>query len=54
MVISVYLLDQSFDDCTYDFGFLQADFEDLLVKDNRLRWVFDDLPFELSKRKKGR
>ena len=52
MEISGYPLDQSFDNRAYDFGFLQADFEDFLVRDNRLRRVLDGLPFELGKRKK--
>ena len=50
--ISGYLLDHSFNDSTHDFGFLQADFEDFLVRDNRLRWVLDDLPFELNETQK--
>ena len=35
--ISGYLLDQPFDNRTHDFGFLHADLEDLLMRNNRLR-----------------
>jgi len=48
MGISGYLLDHSFNECAHDFGFFQAHFEDFLVRDNRLRGVLDDLPFELN------
>ena len=53
MEISGYLLDQSFDDRAHDLGSLQANFEDFVMGDNRLRWVVDDLPFELGERKKN-
>jgi len=49
---SGYLLNHSFNDSTHDFSFLQADFEDLFVTDNQLRWVLDDLPFELNETQK--
>lgn len=47
-----YLLDQSFDNCAHDFRFLHADLENFLVRDDRLRWVRDDPPFELGEPKK--
>lgn len=50
--VSRYLLDYLFDDCTHDFGFLQTNVEDLLMRDNRLRWVLNDLPFELNEHRK--
>ena len=48
MGISVCLLDQSFHNCAHDLGFLQADFQDFLMIDSRLRWILDDIPFELN------
>lgn len=50
---SRYLLDHSFDNCTHDFGFLPADLEDFFMRDNRLRWVLDEPPFELNKPQKS-
>lgn len=54
MESSGYLLDQSLNERTHDLGFFHADFEDFLVRDNWLRRVLDDLPFELNKTKNGK
>lgn len=48
MGVSARLLDQPLDDRTHDLGFLQADFQDFLMVDGRLRWVVNHLPFELN------
>jgi len=48
MVNSGYLLNHPFNECAHDFGFFEAYLKNFLVRDDRLRRVLDDLPFELN------
>ena len=46
--ISVYFLDQPFDNCPHDLCLLQACFQNFLMIYRGLRGVLDDFPFKLN------